>query len=101
MPYAFESHKIPMPRSKDRRVKLTENQRWEIRESSLSQRKLAAFYGVSRRLIQFVKDPEKLAANLLARQERGGWQQYYDREDNRESMKQYRRYKQGVMKNER
>lgn len=47
----------------DRREKLTEAQRAEIREryenEGLSTRRLAAAYGVSRRLITFVLDPDK------------------------------------------
>lgn len=61
MPY--KSEKIKLSREQDRRVKLTEEQRKEIRdkyESGMySQRKLAAEYGVSRRLIQFTTDPDK------------------------------------------
>jgi hypothetical protein len=61
MPY--KSEKIRLNKSQDRRVKLTDEQREEIRhkyETGLySQRKLAAEYGVSRRLITFILDENK------------------------------------------
>lgn len=44
MPYKFETDHVPMPRDKDRRVKLTDEQRKEIRMSDWSSRKLAEFY---------------------------------------------------------
>lgn len=98
MPYKFEYDGTPMPRNKDRRVKLTEEQRREIRESSLSQQKLADYYHVSRRLIQFVKDPEKQAENIRRRLERGGWMQYYDKDAQTTATREHRRYKQLVLK---
>lgn len=99
MPYKFQTDKVPLPRNKDRRIKLNGDQRREIRESTLSQRKLAALYGVSRRLIQFVRDPQRLLDNRARREERGGWAHYYNKDKHRGSMKSHRRYKQGVLKN--
>lgn len=62
MPRKSEKIKIAGT-SYDRREKLTEAQRAEIREryenEGLSTRRLAAEYGVSRRLITFVLDPDK------------------------------------------
>ena len=61
MPY--KSEKIKLPKEHDRRIKLTDEQREEIREKYAtglySQRALAREYGVSRRLISFVLDDEK------------------------------------------
>ncbi len=69
MAYKFENMKIP--RELDRRVKLTDEQKAEIRDKYktgfCSQRSLATEYHVSRRLITFVLDDEKAkrASELL------------------------------------
>ena len=61
MPY--KSSKIKLSRSQDRRIKLTDEQREEIKHKYAtglySQRALAREYNVSRRLITFVLDDEK------------------------------------------
>ena len=61
MPY--KSEKIKLPKELDRRIKLNDEQRKEIRDKYAtglySQRSLAAEYHVSRRLITFVLDNEK------------------------------------------
>ncbi len=79
----------------DKRVKLTDEQRKEIKENKLglSQRKLAQDYGVSRRLIQFILDPEKLEENKKRREERGGSKIYYDKDKHKESMRIHRKRK--------
>lgn len=66
MPYKSEKIKIAGTKL-DRRRKLTEDQkdliRWLREEEGLSQRKLAAMFGVSRRLITYILDPEKEKRN--------------------------------------
>ena len=95
MPY--KSEKIIIAGSKfDRRIKLTDQQREEIMKSNLSQRKLAEMYGVSRRLIQFIKHPERYERNKKLRELRGGSKIYYDKDKNREAIKEHRRYKQNL-----
>tara|TARA_R110000851_G_scaffold102450_3_gene219029 strand:- start:3440 stop:3742 length:303 start_codon:yes stop_codon:yes gene_type:complete len=95
MPYKFETNNTPLPRSKDRRVKLTNAQRSCILyRKGESKAPLATEFGVSRRLIDFIQNPEKQRENLLRRQERGGTAQYYDKDKHRESMKKYRQDKQ-------
>lgn len=70
-----------LPPSLDRRRSaLTDADRVAIRSSTESQRTLAARYGVSRRLIQFIRHPETLVANQEAREARGGWRLYYDKD---------------------
>ena len=58
MPYKHKEKLIPLEH--DRRVKLNDTQRQEIRElyssGSYSQRGLAKLYGVSRRLIVFITE---------------------------------------------
>lgn len=98
----FKSEKFKVGKSFDRRRKLTDRQRSEIvylyEQGAISQRKLAKKYKVSRRLIQFVVDPEKLEQNKKRRAERGGWKVYYDRVKQNESTRLYRQYKNELYK---
>lgn len=97
MPY--RSERIPLPRELDRRVKLSEEQKDEIRhkyETGLySQRQLANEYGVSRRLIVFVVHPERYerAKKITAQHHREG---RYDtsKEEHARIVREHRRYKQ-------
>ena len=96
MPYKSEKAKIAGT-GFDRRAKLNDEQREEIcrlREvEGLSLRVLAGMFGVSKRLIQFIVDPEKRVENLKRRAERGGSKQYYNREEWAVTMREHRRYK--------
>ena len=73
--------KYLIPKTYDRRVKLTDNQRAEIvkirTRQGLSYNKLAAIFGVSKRLIIFVCCPDSLTNCIKCRQEKGG--NYYSR----------------------
>lgn len=80
-------------RQHDKRVKLTESQRDEILSSDKSIHALAKEFNVSRRLIQFIRDPAKLAANKLARDARGGSAHYYDKDKHCEYMRDHRAHK--------
>jgi len=84
----------------DRRVKLTTEEKEDIHANvlGLSQRVLAANYGVSRRTIQFILDPQKLVENKKRRAERGGTKQYYDKDKHRVSMAEHRDYKKTLFK---
>jgi len=64
-----------------------------------STRKLASMFNVSRRLIQFIIDPEKHKANLERRRETGGSSQYYDREYHTKKIKEHRDYKKNLFNN--
>lgn len=80
----------------DRRVKLTDKQRNEIKllkGTGVSQNSVALQYGVSRRLIDFIWHPEKHEENKRRREERGGSRQYYNKEKHREAMREHRAYK--------
>lgn len=72
--------------------------KWWRQEKGYSQRALARMFGVSKRTIQFILDPKKKEENLKRRQERGGWKQYYKKEDHAEAMKEHRRYKYNLLK---
>jgi len=92
MTYKFETNKMRIPKEYDRRRKLTDTEREEIKQlyGTISQRKLAKKYGVSRRLIVFIGDPEQHKKNLIAKKMRGkeGYKKI-----NAEYMKKHRRYK--------
>lgn len=97
MPY--KSEKIKLTKEQDRRVKLTDEQREEIREKYASglysQRALAKEYNVSRRLITFVLDDEKRKRNAELLKERKADGRYKPtKEEWAETVRKYRRYKQ-------
>jgi DNA-binding CsgD family transcriptional regulator len=94
VPYKHTDKKIPA--KLDRRRKLTEAQKDEIRslKGKESSRALARMFNVSRRTIQYILDPAKLEANKKAREARGGSKQYYDKQKNTKYMREHRRYKQ-------
>lgn len=94
MPYKSEQIKIQHTKY-DARIKLTEQDRQDIRELvGLSNYELARMYGVSKRLIQFIKHPERLQKNIQDRAIRGGSKIYYDKDKQREYIKKHRRRKQ-------
>jgi DNA-binding transcriptional ArsR family regulator len=104
MPYKFETDKVKLPEGKDRRVKLSNEDKEVIKAlyatGDISTYKLAEEFNVSRRTISFVLDPQKKKANLERLEERGGSKVYYDKDKHKEYMKNYRRYKREVMKGE-
>lgn len=86
----------------DKRVKLTDEDRVNIRAEyeagGTSQRKLAEKYKVSRRLIQFVLDPEgaERAKKQYAERRKDG--RYYDKEKHRVAMMEHRKHKKKLYK---
>ena len=102
MPYKSEKIKIEGTKL-DRRRKLTEDQkeyiRWLREEEGLSQRKLAAMFGVSRRLITYILDPEKEKKNkerIKRLKQEGRYK--YTKEQWAEVMREHRRYKEKLHK---
>ena len=95
MPYKFETDKLRIPKDKDRRRKLTDGQRAEIKNlyGTISQRKLAEMFNVSRRLIQFIGCPDKKAKDLENRAKRGGSKIYYNKNKHTVAMREHRKYK--------
>ena len=93
MPYASE--KIKLKFSQDRRRKLSEEDIARIKRlgGTMSMRQIAKDHGVCPRTIDFILHPEKRLANLRRRKERGGWRQYYNKDQHRETMKEHRTYK--------
>lgn len=100
------SEKIKIEGGKyDRRQKLTEEQRKEIRLlykiEGLSTRKLANRFGVSRRLISFVLDEEKYKiAKEQFKERRKDGRYAPTKEERNKIMREYRNYKEFLFKNE-
>lgn len=101
-----KSDSIPINNSDlDRRFKLTDEQRVEIKElydtgnkELYSQRKLAAAYGVSRRLITFIVSPEMYEEHKRQYREKGGSMRYYDKDKHTAAIKEHREYKKQLYK---
>ena len=87
-------------KSLDRRVKLSDEQREEIKElkGRMTQSSAAKMYGVSRRTIQFIWFPEQLVENKKRWAERGGSKQYYDKKKHAADMREHRNYKKQLHK---
>lgn len=98
MPY--KSDKIKLSREQDRRVKLTDKQRKEIRElygtGCYSLNGLAKRFEVSKKTILLIVNKESAEKAKQYRKEHWReWQQ--TREEHNEAIKQTRRYKQSLM----
>lgn len=97
MPYSSE--KIPIAGTQyDRRRKLTDDQkdciRWLREEEQLSHGKLAKMFNVSKRLIQFICDPEAAERDRRALKERRSDGRYkYTKEKWNEVQREHRRHK--------
>ena len=101
MPY--KSEKIALPKKYDRRVKLTDEQKEEIRvkyaTGFYSQRQLAREYKVSRRLIQFCIDDNKrvkCAEQFKERRKDGRYKP--TKEEHNQIMTEHRHYKEELHK---
>ena len=84
----------------DKRVKLSHNDKQEIREryklGGVSHNELAREYGVSKRSIQFAISPQKYERVKEQRRQRwaeGMYRHYYDKESHREAMRSIRERK--------
>lgn len=90
MPFKFEKKLIPP--SIDRRRKLSDAQKAEIesryKAGGVSQRRLAAEYGVSRKLIQLIVDPDAMERNKKHIAEH--WRDYYDKDKNTAMRREFR-----------
>lgn len=95
----YKSEKIKLSPKQDRRIKLNDKQREEIREKYMtgiySQRNLAEEYGVSRRLITFILDPDKAKKNAeQLKQRRADGRYKPNKEKWAAIMREHRHYKQ-------
>lgn len=100
MPYKCE--KIKMPNELKRSYKLTEQDKEDIKyiraNSSLGYRKIAALFGVSKRRIQQICNPEVELRNKKRLKELQKDGRYYKKDRHREYMKSHRHYKHGLYK---
>lgn len=101
MPYTFD--RIPINNKKhDRRVKLSDQDREEIRElyakGDISQQALADKYNVSKRLVHFIIHPEKEVAARKQFKARQKDRRYYDKDKQRMYMKKHREHKKELYK---
>lgn len=84
-------------KSLDRRVRLTDEQREQIRQDyatgSISIRGLERKYKVSRRLIQFILFPERAEKAKKDYAERRKDGRYYDKDKHKNSVREHRDYK--------
>lgn len=95
----YKSERIKLSPEQDRRIKLNDKQREEIREKYMtgmySQRNLAEEYGVSRRLITFILDPDKAKKNAeQLKQRRADGRYKPSKEKWAAIMREHRQYKQ-------
>ena len=94
MPY--KSEKLKLPPTKDRRRKLTDDQKEEIRKiyatGVCGMRPLARQFGVSRTTIQLIVNPER--AEAVKQRTKEHWRDYRpSKEEWNEVVKEHRRYK--------
>ncbi len=103
MPYKFETDNFKIPRDKDKRVKLSLKDKERIKHlhssNQYSQRQLATMFNVSRRLIQFYTDDEKLKNHKEKSSLRREDGRYYDTHKHKEYIKTHRNYKKELYKN--
>ena len=97
MPY--KSEKIKLPPTKDRRRKLTDEQKEEIRliyaEGKVGTRPLAKQFGVSRSLIQGIVNPDIAERNRQRTKDH--WRDYRpSKEERAKTQREHRRYKQDL-----
>ena len=102
MPYKTEKVAIDCP-FLDRRTKLLPCQKQRmvhLGKLGYSQRKLAAIFNVSRRLVTFILDPQKKVKDLENRRDRGGSKVYCKGgKEWAETIKIHRKYKHQLLKN--
>jgi len=87
----------------DRRVKMLPCQRERAKQmyenESATINGLARLFKVNKRSIQFLLFPERQKKNLEDREARGGWKQYYVKEEHAKAIKEHRQYKKEILTN--
>lgn len=104
MPYRFITKKIKLPRDKDRRVSITENQKediWAMYKEGLGIREITRrMKTISRRSVQFILFPERLAKVKQQFKDRGQSEKSREKVKGKKwaaIMREHRRYKQKVI----
>lgn len=104
MPTTIDNYRIEYQEGLDRRIKLTAKQREAIRHAYATEkpkpstRRLADRYGVSRRTIQFVINPDDYEKQKARARERRKDGRYYNREKSRASMQETRDHKRELLR---
>lgn len=96
MPIKSEVYKLLIPKEFDRRIKLTDEDKINIislHSKGMSQRALARYFNVSRRLISFILFPDRLIINKQQRLDSGGSKQYYNKEKQKIYSQKTRKYR--------
>lgn len=100
MPYAFDTHHKKLPRTLDRRVKITDEYKEQVKwlhKQGVAQRQISRDMGISRRMISFIIYPERYIANAkqFAKRRKDG--RYYPGKKKWASiMREHRNYKQSL-----
>jgi len=102
MPYKFDRLKLKIPRDKDKRIKLDDYQRQQIRESynKISQRNLAKHFKVSRSLIRIIGNPY-IAERVKNTRKLNGMlnNHYYNKLKHNIAIKKHRLHKKSIFNN--
>lgn len=103
MPYKSDKKGVLIPRELKRNVKISMEEREEIRLiralHGYSYNAIARAYGVSKRLVIFICNPDIEKRNAERRKELGKEGRYYNKEYHREQVRNTRRYKHMLYKN--
>ena len=105
MPYYFETKKIKLPKGKDRKVKLSDDDRKEIRDLYYKLgwpiRKIARLFKNKcvRKTIKMVLFPERYKRYLENARINKHWKKYYDKKKRKFYMRNHRRYKNKILQN--
>jgi len=94
MPYFFETYHVKLPKEKDRRRKLTDEDKEIIKRlyvDGIAIREIARIFKnkCSRRLIQFILFPD--------RTQKTEWKKYYNSDKHAKYIKSHRKYKYKVL----
>lgn len=104
MPYKFDREKKKIPKEHDKRVRLTDEDREEIKKlytrDKLGVREIARMYEgkCSRRLIQFILFPERYEVVKKRQKTEKVWLRQYDRKVHTEAMRRHREHKKKLFK---
>ena len=89
MPYWFETKKLKFSKSQDRRIKLTDKEKEEIKDlynERIAIRGIARRFSdkCSRRVIQYTVFPERLEIMYQRAKDNENWKRYYDKDKHKE-----------------
>lgn len=98
MPHWFEKEKLKIPVDKDRRYKLSPEERNHVKELiayGATIEYVARMYKVARATIKMIVDDDY--REQVYAKKRGKWREYYNKERHAQNIKSYRHYKKKVL----